>query len=147
MYQYHALQEQGIPAAAGGSHGNVMGDVSAGAVTGKKKLGEIRMGSEPGLGLVARIGGRGAGLKKLGLAVKPEEGMEAVIVSGREAVFGSETIVNGYNKDLGVSCELAEEAMVGRNSSGTIAETAAMEIEKDRELGGGGGRSRYEEAS
>lgn len=66
----------------------------------------------------------------------PVEGGPAVVVGGRERVFGGEAVVDGYSEGLGFSDEGGEEG-VGVEGRAD-AEAAAVNVDDDREFGGAG---------
>lgn len=136
MDEDHPFQDKVLPALLGCSERNVMGDISAGAVASEEAFREIGMLEKPGLGVsnMGCIRRRSTSLD-VSLLMKPEEGIEAIVVRGRKMVFGSEAIFNGNDEGIGKGSELREEVMVMRTGGATDAEGTTMEVEEQGKFG------------
>lgn len=97
-------------------------DVAAGAAAHEEAPGEVGVGGEPWICA-------GEGLE--GLVPEPEEGVEGVVVGGREAVLRGEAVLDGE----GDGGELGGEVGAGEVEEGGGGaeedEAAAVEVEDD----------------
>lgn len=71
------------------------------------------------------------------LGFEPVERFDGVVVGSGESVFGGETVVDGNDDGIGVFCEVyagvVEEVCGGAEED----EAAAVEVNDEREVGGG----------
>jgi len=112
-----------------------VGDVSPGAASHEEALGEVNVVAEPWMGLI-RVTGLGLG---------PEEGVEGIVVGGREAVFGAEAVVHGGDDGWKGGGEGSAGAVEDEGGGVVEDESAAVEVEEEGEFFGGG-RVREKEA-
>lgn len=115
--------------------GGVEGDVATGAGAHEEATGEVSAIAE---GEVAPAIRR--------LVAEPEEGVEGIVVGGREAVLGGQAVVDGkYNGREGGS--QASAGSVDGSGGGTEEdESAAVEVKDEGELGSRRGLAGEEEA-
>jgi len=112
-----------------------VGDVCPGAASQEEALGEVHVVPEPGMGL-GWVTGLGLG---------PEEGVEGVVIGGREAVFGAEAVVHGGDDGWEGGGKRGAE-VVGDDGGGVEEdESAAVDVDDEGEFLGGR-RVREEEA-
>ena len=112
-----------------------VGDVSPGAASQEEALGEVHVVAEPGMGLGWVTG----------LCLGPEEGFEGVVVGGREAVFGAESVVHGGDDGWEGGGEGGAEVVEDDGGGVVEDESAAVEVKDEGEFFGGR-RVREEEA-
>jgi len=76
------------------------------------------------------------------MGLGPEEGVEGVVVGGREAVFGAEAVVHGGDDGRERGGERGAE-VVGDDGGGVEEdESAAVDVDDEGDFSGGGGCGR-----
>lgn len=115
----HAVWQR---AGRAGPDGHVVRDVGAGAAPGEEDAGEIGVVEQP------RVGARGS----------PLHGGPAVLVRRGERALRREAVVDGHADGAGAGDEVVEVGVGGGARGRSHDEAAAVEVDDDGELGGGG---------
>jgi hypothetical protein len=99
-----------------------MRDVPSCAFSHEEYLGEVSMGLEPRIGCFSSACG-------FGLGMKPLESGDGIVISSRETVLGSQSVVDGDDEGAYIGCPLYAEAVDIGTLRAKPTEAAAMSVE------------------
>lgn len=134
QYQPYDLQRREVEIQR--SQRRVVRYVRTGTAPHEEAGGEIGVVSQPGLGIIAAVG------PIEGVIAGPQDGVDGIVVGGREAVLGGEAVVDGDDQGREEGGH-AEARFVERpRGCAEEDESTAVEVDDERELGGGGGGRR-----
>jgi hypothetical protein len=119
-------------------HSQAMCDVPSCAVAHKEYLGEVCVGIEPGIDSSSSADGHR-------LRMEPLECRDGIVVSRREAMLGSQSIVDGDDEGAYIGCPLYAEVVKIGSPWGIQTEAAAMKVKDYGQACGGGGRTERRE--
>jgi hypothetical protein len=100
-----------------------MRDVPSCAFSHEEYLGEVSMGIEPRIGCFSSACG-------FGLGMKPLESGDGIVISSREAMLGSQSVVDGNDEGAYIGCPLYTEAVDNGTLRAKQTEAAAMKVEE-----------------